>query len=155
MSNDVIALVPRPPDVPALLAALATAGEDLLVMEAAGGGVLQLCDTVHVDGGRGGDRGDGGSKNGGDDGGDGKVLRALLTIEEPILVPVRGEVSRLLGDPVGSQVPSPVWWVEARAASTPEHAVLLAYRFADALTALLGGVVWPVPQSRAGLGESA
>jgi hypothetical protein len=120
MSIDVIALVPRPPDIPAVLAGMAAAGEELLVLEAAGGAAIQLCDAPG-----------------------GETVRALLTVEEPILVPIPGEVGRLLGDEVGSRVTSPVWWVEVRAASNPEHAADLAHRFAAALRERLGGVVWP------------
>lgn len=120
MSRDVIALVPTVPDVPAVLAGMAAAGEDLLVLTIADGAVVQLCDAPDED-----------------------TVRPLLTIEEPIMVTVPGEVSRLLGEDVGGQVPTPVWWVEARAPSRPGDAVQLAYRFAEALVERLGGIVWP------------
>ncbi|MEV4753526.1 hypothetical protein AB0J86_00180 [Micromonospora sp. NPDC049559] len=122
MSRDVIALLPAAPDVPAMLAAMAAAGEELLVLPAAGRAVLQLCDAA-----------------------DPEHVRPLLSIEEPLMVTVPGEVTRLLGAEVGVEVPTPVWWVEARAAATPERAVRLAYRFAGALVRRLGGVVWPPP----------
>jgi hypothetical protein len=121
MSRDVIALVTRMPDVPAVLAGMAAAGEDLLVYTHAGGAVVQLA----------GDTGN-----------------PLLTIEEPVLVAVPGEVARLLGDEVAGQVPTPVWWIEARAAGTPPDTVDLAYRFADELVRRLGGVVWPAGGER-------
>jgi hypothetical protein len=100
---------------------LAAAGEDLLVLPVADGAVLQLCDQP-----------------------DGGTVRALLTVEEPVLVPVPGEVARLLGEEAASQVATPLWWLEVRAAAEPEGAVVLARRFAEALRQRLGGVVWPL-----------
>jgi hypothetical protein len=116
MSRDVIALVTMMPDAPALLAGMAAAGEGLLVHTHAGGAVVRLTD----DGGH-----------------------PLLTIEAPVLVAVPGEVARLLDDKAAEQVPTPAWWIEARAAGTPPDAVDLAYRFADEVVRRLGGVVWP------------
>jgi hypothetical protein len=121
MSRDLVALVSRPPDTPAVLAAMTAAGEDLFVLPVVDGAVIQLCDAP-----------------------DGETLRPLLTIEEPVLVPVPGEVARLLGDAVAGQVSTPVWWVEMRAAGTPETSMELALRFADTLVGQLGGVVWPI-----------
>jgi hypothetical protein len=120
VSRDVVALVSTAPDAPALLSGMAAAGEDLLVVPAAGGAVVQLCDAP-----------------------DGAGPRALLTIEEPLLVSVPGEVARLLGAETAARVSGPVWWVEIRAAAVPEHAAELAYRFAGALVERLGGVIWP------------
>ncbi len=120
MSRDVIALVTTAPTGPAIAAGMMAAGEELLVVSHADGAVVQLCDTV-----------------------DGDQVRPLLTIEEPILVAVPGEVARLLGAELADRVHPPLWWVEIRAAGTPEGAVDLAYRFADELVRQLGGAVWP------------
>jgi hypothetical protein len=120
MSRDVIALVPTVPDVPSVLAGMAAAGEDLLVLRVADGAVVQLCDSP-----------------------DGDDVRPLLTIEEPILVAVPGEVARLLGDAVAAQISAPLWWIEVRAAGAPESALDLAYRFAATLVDRLGGITWP------------
>jgi hypothetical protein len=120
MTTDVIALVPRPPDVQSMLAAMAAAGEELLVLPVAGGAAVQLCDAPDGDG-----------------------ARPLVSVEEPILVPVPGEVARLLGEEVAGRVPTPVWWIEVRAAAVPERAAALARRVAAALTERLGGAVWP------------
>jgi hypothetical protein len=120
MSRDVIALVTTAPTGPALAAGMVAAGEELLVVPHADGAVVQLCDSP-------------------DDGG----IRPLLTIEEPILVAVPGEVARLLGSDMAERVHPPLWWIEVRVADTPENAIDLGYRFADELVRRLGGAVWP------------
>jgi hypothetical protein len=68
--------------------------------------------------------------------------RPLLVIEGPLLVQVPGEPARLL-DPRLADLPAPVWWIEARAESIDERAVLAARRFAVELAAQTGGVAWP------------
>jgi hypothetical protein len=119
VSRDVIALVTTAPNAPAIAAAMVAAGEDLLVVPHADGAVVQLCDSP---GGR---------------------LRPLLTIEEPILVAVPGEVARLLGSDVADQVQPPLWWIEVRVPAEPENAIDIGYRFADEMVRRLGGTVWP------------
>lgn len=119
MSRDIVALVRNMPDVPAILAGMTAAGEDLLVLPFAAGAVVSLADSP-----------------------DGGTVRPLLTVDEPILVSVPGEVARLLDAEVADQVSTPVWWIEVRAAA-PEHAIDVAYRFAAALVDRLGGAVWP------------
>jgi hypothetical protein len=99
---------------------MAATGEDLLVLPVADGAAVQLCDAP-----------------------DGAGPRVLVTVQEPVLVPVAGEVARLLDAGVAMVVSTPVWWVEVRAANAPESATDLAHRFTDALVARLGGVVWP------------
>jgi hypothetical protein len=119
MSQDLVVLVPQQPDVPTLLAGMAAAGEELLVLPVARGAVIQLCDAP-----------------------DGERIRPLLTVEEPVMVPVAGEVARLLGEDIAARVPTPVWWLELRAAGEPADAVQFAWRFARAVVDQLGGVVW-------------
>jgi len=126
VSRDIVALVSTMPDVPAVLAGMAAAGEDLLVLPFATDTVVTLADAP-----------------------DGQTARPLLTVGEPILVSVPGEVERLLGAEVARQVSTPLWWIEVRAAATPEHAFDIAYRFATALVDRLGGAVWPVERDRA------
>lgn len=121
-------LTPGQPDVSALLAGMSAVGEDLLVLEVGDGSVIQLCDTP-----------------------DGEALRPLLTIEVPVMVSVPGEVGRLLGDDVAARVPTPVWWVEVRAAGEPDSAIHLAWRFADAVVGKLGGLVWSASARPAGM----
>ncbi|MFF8972489.1 DUF6177 family protein [Streptomyces sp. NPDC014995] len=73
MTKDVIALTPRMPDLPALLAGLYAGGPGLGVDTLAEGAVVQLCAT------------------------DG---RPLVSVEAPVLVQVPGETVRLLGHDV-------------------------------------------------------
>ncbi|GIH17660.1 hypothetical protein [Rugosimonospora africana] len=127
MSQDLVVLTPGQPDVSALLAGMAAAGEELLVLEVADGPVIQLCDAP-----------------------DGETLRPLLTIEVPVMVAVPGEVRRLLGDEVADRVPTPVWWVEVRAAGEPDSAIHFGWRFADAVVGRLGGLVWSASARPAG-----
>ncbi|MFF4079275.1 DUF6177 family protein [Streptomyces sp. NPDC001777] len=114
MTQDVIALTPQMPDTRTLLAGLHAGGPDLRVGEAGGGSVVQLCTA----GGQ-----------------------ALVSVEAPRYVQVPGEAARLLGPGVDAE--SPVWWTEARAASTVEGAGRLAGSFAGRLNAVHGGTVWP------------
>ncbi|RSN48370.1 MULTISPECIES: hypothetical protein [Actinomadura] len=62
----------------------------------------------------------------------------LVRIDVPVLVPVAGEVERLLGVPVTG----PVWWVELRAAAGSTHAAEVLRRCADELAARHDGTVW-------------
>jgi hypothetical protein len=119
MSQDLVVLTPGQPDIPALMAGMVAAGEDLLVLPVADGSVIQLCDAP-----------------------DGQTLRPLLTIEVPVMVAVPGEVGRLLGEDVAARVPTPVWWLEVRAAGEPDSAIRFAWRFANAVVDKLGGLVW-------------
>jgi hypothetical protein len=85
MTYDVVAVVATMPDVRAILAGMAAAGEDLLVGETADGGIIELFDE---------------SGN------------PIVSIEVPVLIQVAGEVERLLGV---REARVPIWWVEARA----------------------------------------
>lgn len=117
MTRDVVALLPAAPEVADVAAALRAAGERFGVRRAAEGSVMQLCD------GQG---------------------RPLVSIEVPVLVRVPGEVERLLGPQMAGRLPPPpLWWVEARAPSARDGAERLGRRFAEALAARCGGVVWP------------
>ncbi|KOG29459.1 hypothetical protein ADK35_01820 [Streptomyces viridochromogenes] len=113
MTKDVIALTPKMPDLPTLLAGLYAGGPDIGVNTTADGAVVQLCAP------------------------DG---RPLVSVEAPILVQVPGETTRLLGHPVGE---GPVWWTEARASTAVAEAGRLAGSFAGRLATVLGGTVWP------------
>ncbi|MFI7408732.1 DUF6177 family protein [Streptomyces sp. NPDC049627] len=113
MTKDVIALTPKMPDLPTLLAGLYAGGPDLGVNTTADGAVVQLCAP------------------------DG---RPLVSVEAPILVQVPGETTRLLGHPVGE---GPVWWTEARASTAITEAGRLAGSFAGRLATVLDGTVWP------------
>ncbi|OLT26168.1 hypothetical protein BJF79_43740 [Actinomadura sp. CNU-125] len=62
----------------------------------------------------------------------------LVRIDTPILVPVPGEVERLLG--VSASVP--VWWTELHAAADSPRAVDAARHCADELAAQHDGTVW-------------
>ncbi|MFI1954781.1 DUF6177 family protein [Streptomyces xinghaiensis] len=114
MTQDVIALTPRMPDVKTLLAGLYAGGPDLRVNRAAGGSVVQLCSD------------------------DGQVL---VSLEAPRYVQVPGETGRLLG--VDASADGSVWWTEVRAVSTSGEAGRLAGSVAGRLTAVLGGTTWP------------
>ncbi|WP_328874432.1 DUF6177 family protein [Streptomyces sp. NBC_00287] len=113
MTKDVIALTPKMPDLPTLLAGLYAGGPDLGVNTTADGAVVQLCTP------------------------DG---RPLVSVEAPILVQVPGETARLLNHPVADE---PVWWTEARASTAVAEAGRLAGSFAGRLATVLGGAVWP------------
>ncbi|MDT9700116.1 DUF6177 family protein [Streptomyces sp. P17] len=113
MTKDVIALTPKMPDLPTLLAGLYAGGPDLGVNTTADGAVVQLCAP------------------------DG---RPLVSVEAPILVQVPGETARLLGHAVQE---GPVWWTEARASTAVAEAGRLAGSFAGRLATVLGGTVWP------------
>ncbi|MEV5824357.1 hypothetical protein AB0L25_02130 [Spirillospora sp. NPDC052242] len=62
----------------------------------------------------------------------------LVRIDTPVLVPVAGEVERLLGVPVRE----PVWWVELRAAAGSPRAAEALRQCADELAARHDGTVW-------------
>ncbi|OUC96665.1 DUF6177 family protein [Streptomyces swartbergensis] len=113
MTKDVIALTPKMPDLPTLLAGLYAGGPDLGVNTTADGAVVQLC---------------------GPDG------RPLVSVEAPILIQVPGETTRLLDHAVED---GPVWWTEARASTAVAEAGQLAGSFAGRLATVLGGTVWP------------
>lgn len=81
--------------------------------------------------------------------------RLIVSIEPPLLVPIAGEVERLLG-PEMAGVTLPVWWVDVRSAADVPGARTLARRVADGLARRAGGRVWPpeVPDTAyAGLSE--
>ncbi|WP_406260343.1 DUF6177 family protein [Streptomyces chartreusis] len=113
MTKDFIALTPKVPDLPTLLAGLYAGGPDLGVNTTADGAVVQLCAP------------------------DG---RPLVSVEAPILIQVPGETTRLLNHAVGD---GPVWWTEARASTAVPEAARLAGSFAGRLATVLGGTVWP------------
>ncbi|MCK8432099.1 hypothetical protein G3I77_03380 [Streptomyces sp. D2-8] len=113
MTKDVIALTPKMPDLPTLLAGLYAGGPDLGVNTTTEGAVVQLC---------------------GPDG------HPLVSVEAPILVQVPGETTRLLDHAVED---GPVWWTEARASTAVAEAGRLAGSFAGRLASVLGGTVWP------------
>ncbi|MFI0487671.1 hypothetical protein [Actinomadura sp. 9N215] len=72
----------------------------------------------------------------------------------PVLVRTRGETGRLLGSQVADVEP-PVWWVECNAAEDVDGSEVPAMRFAGALVAQVGGVVWvddPAYVERSGVG---
>ncbi|WP_308408422.1 hypothetical protein [Streptomyces murinus] len=89
MSQDVIALTPRMPDVKTLLAALHAGGPDLRVNQVGGGAVAQLCTE------------------------DGQLL---VSVEAPRYLQAPGETERLPGP--GARTDAPVWWTEVRASTT-------------------------------------
>ncbi|OLT36701.1 hypothetical protein BJF79_30910 [Actinomadura sp. CNU-125] len=109
-----VALVRDEPDVTAVVAGMVAADDGLRVRGLYDGGAVQLCD------------------------GDG---RAVLTVETPVFVQVRSELTRVLGPEV-AEVDVPVWWVEARGAEKRDGSEVLALRFAGELVRRLGGVVW-------------
>jgi hypothetical protein len=115
VTHDIVVLVRSAPEVRTLIESMAETDETLRVRGAADGAIIQLCN---------------------DDG------QALVSIEAPQFVRVDGEVERLLGAEVAAKVPTPVWWVEARAALGDARSAALARAFADALVARLGGAVW-------------
>jgi hypothetical protein len=116
MTYDLVALTQRAPDAQALAESMASAGDALVVRGAGDGALIQLCDESG---------------------------RMLVSIEAAQRVDVAGEVERLLGDAITVGLTVPYWWIEARAPEDVPDAPAVAYRFAAALTARLGGVVWP------------
>jgi hypothetical protein len=68
--------------------------------------------------------------------------RLVLSIEQPLLVPVAGEAVRLLG-PEMAQVQAPFWWVDLRSAADVPGALAATRRVADGLARRMGGQVWP------------
>jgi hypothetical protein len=115
LTYDIVALVRTAPDVKAMVDSMADTDESLRVRGTAAGAIVQLCN---------------------DEG------QALVSIEAPQLVRVEGEVERLLGAEVAAKAPSPVWWVEARAADADKRSAALARTFAAELVRRLGGTVW-------------
>jgi hypothetical protein len=115
VTHDVVALVWSAPDVQTMVDSMAETDETLLVRGTGQGAVIQLCNAEG---------------------------QALVSIEAPQFVRVDGEVERLLGAEVAAQVPTPVWWVEARAAIADERSAAHARTFAEELVRRLGGTVW-------------
>jgi hypothetical protein len=115
VTYDVVALVRNAPQVRSMVDSMAAADDTLRVRGTADGAIIQLCDEQG---------------------------QALLSIEAPQFVRVDGEVERLLGAEVAARAPTPVWWVEARAAEGDERSAVLARRFAAELVRRLGGTVW-------------
>jgi hypothetical protein len=64
----------------------------------------------------------------------------VLCVESPVLVPVPGEVARLLGAGAARSAPSPLWWVEVRSTAGLAGS---AHRLARELADRTGGQVWP------------
>jgi hypothetical protein len=116
MTYDVVALLPQLPDVRQLVAGLAVAGEELRIASTANGHVLQLFDETGT---------------------------SVVSVEVPILLQVDGEIARLLGDDVATDLRPPLWWVETRAPSVREGAADKARAIATALAHETGGTVWP------------
>jgi hypothetical protein len=117
VTYDAVAVLEAKPTEEAMLTALAgtaDAAGGLGVRVAADDLVLQLCD----------DRDE-----------------PLVSIEEPYLVHVPGEVERLIGSAAASRAATPVWWLEIRAIRS-EPARLIARTFGDELARLTGGSVW-------------
>ena len=123
MTYDLVLLLEKMPADEDLLAALGAAGMELGVRAVSGGAVIQLCD----------------------DGGD-----PLVSIDTPMYAQVPGEVERLLGAGMRN-VPTPVWWVELRAASDEAAARQIAWRYADALVDRLGGQISGPPPDQPAL----
>ncbi|KAB2347850.1 MULTISPECIES: hypothetical protein [Actinomadura] len=69
--------------------------------------------------------------------------RLLVSIEDPVLVAVPGEVGRLLGPEFGARAPAPVWWVDVRVVADVPDAERVARKFAEALVHWVGGTVYP------------
>ncbi|RFU43299.1 hypothetical protein DZF91_01815 [Actinomadura logoneensis] len=63
--------------------------------------------------------------------------RLLVFIAEPRRVEVPGETERLLNVPV----PVPTWWIDIRAAATPDTASTIAHHCAEALTHRHNGIL--------------
>lgn len=114
MTEDVIALCRRRPEVEESVGALLAAGPHLTVRPLVRGELIELLDEQG---------------------------RPVLTVEGPLLVHTPGEVHRLLGHLDDAE--PPVWWVEIRASSATEGAAAAGRRFAEHLVQELGGAVWP------------
>jgi hypothetical protein len=115
VTYDVVALVRNAPEVRTMVDSMAETDDSLRVRGTGEGAVIQLCDEEG---------------------------RALVSIEAPLHVRAEGEVERLLGAEVAAKVPTPVWWVEARAATADERSAAFARTFAEGLVRRLGGTVW-------------
>lgn len=113
MSHDVVALVHGAPDVQAAVSQMIAAGERVHLVPAD--------ETVHLCG---------------EDG------RPMVSVEAPQFIQVPGEVERLVGPETAAQAGTPVWWVEARAASAIVGAADVARRFAEQVVQDCGGVLW-------------
>ncbi|MGW7046278.1 DUF6177 family protein [Streptomyces avermitilis] len=114
MTQDVIALTPKMPEIRILLAGLYAGGPELRVDSVSEGAAIRLCAS------------------------DG---RPVATVEVPLFLQVPGEISRLLG--AGVRAEAPTWWTEVRAATAFEEAGRLAGSVAGRLTTVLGGTTWP------------
>ncbi|MGX5181863.1 DUF6177 family protein [Streptomyces avermitilis] len=114
MTQDVIALTPKMPEMRTLLAGLYAGGPELRVDSVSEGAAIRLCAS------------------------DG---RPVATVEVPLLLRVPGETSRLLG--AGVRAEAPTWWTEVRATTAFEEAGRLAGSVAGRLTTVLGGTTWP------------
>lgn len=110
VTEDVIALCRRRPEIEQSVGALLAAGPELWVRPIVRGELVELVDDAGF---------------------------SLLTVECPLLVRVPGEVRRLLGEVEDAE--APLWWVEIRAASAREGAAGAARRFAEHLVRDLGG----------------
>lgn len=120
MTYDVVALLPRMPDLADLVAGLLAAGEELRVARTANGNVLQLFDDTGL---------------------------PVLSVEVPILVQVDGEVRRLLEIEPDADPPVPLWWVQTRAPSARPGAAERAWALANEFATRTGGMVWPRTRS--------
>lgn len=113
MSHDVVALVHGAPDVQATVSQMIAEGERIRLVPAES--AVHLC---------------------GEDG------RPMVSVEAPQFIQVPGEVERLVGPETAEQAGTPVWWVEARAASAIMGAADVARRFAEQVVQNCGGVLW-------------
>jgi len=113
MSHDVVALVHGAPDVQATVSQMIAEGERVRLVPAES--AVHLC---------------------GEDG------RPMVSVEAPQFIEVPGEVERLVGPETAAQAGTPVWWVEARAASAIVGAADVARRFAEQVVQNCGGVLW-------------
>lgn len=113
MSHDVVALVHGAPDVQATVSQLIAEGERVRLVPAES--AVHLC---------------------GEDG------RPMVSVEAPQFIQVPGEVERLVGPETAAQAGTPVWWVEARAASAIAGSADVARRFAEQVVQNCGGVLW-------------
>jgi hypothetical protein len=126
MTYDVVALLERMPSDEDVLASLAATGTEHRVRAVSGGMVIQLCDEQEV---------------------------PLVSIDTPMYVQVPGEPARQFGTAY-ADVPTPIWWVEIRAAT---HGVgsRLAWRYADALVERTGGRIWAPPPAAQNAAQKA
>jgi hypothetical protein len=117
VTHDVVVLLEKPPTEEAMVVALAAtahAAGGLGVRVVADDAVLQLCD----------DRDE-----------------PLVSIEEPYLVHVPGEVERLIGPDAAARATTPACWMEIRAVRR-DNAGWIARTYGDELVRVVGGSVW-------------